>query len=54
MPAPYHITFFGTQPTFTQVPPRRPSSATALRMPQAAARTAQAIPPLPPPITRQS
>src|SRR5208337_4724905 len=49
MPAAFHITFFGTQPTFTQVPPSRPDSITALFAPYSAARWAQASPPLPPP-----
>ena len=46
--------FFGTQPTLTQVPPRRPDSASATRAPYSAARRAVATPPLPPPITTRS
>jgi hypothetical protein len=54
MPAAFHITFFGTQPTFTQVPPKRPDSITALLAPYSAARCAQARPPLPPPMLMRS
>ena len=54
MPAPYHMTFFGTQPTFTQVPPSLPLSTIAQRAPCSAARTTEAMPPLPAPITKQS
>src|SRR5450631_2809602 len=43
------MTFFGTQPTLTQVPPKRWDSITAVLAPYAAARCAQAKPPLPPP-----
>ncbi len=46
--------FFGTQPTLTQVPPRRPDSTSAVRAPYSAARCAAASPPLPPPITTRS
>src|SRR5579864_4764032 len=46
--------FFGTQPTFTQVPPRRPDSMSTARAPYSAARWAAASPPLPPPITTRS
>src|SRR5215469_5576203 len=46
--------FFGTQPTLTQVPPRRPDSARTTRAPYSAARWAAASPPLPPPITTRS
>src|SRR5580693_1715582 len=49
MLAAFHITFFGTQPTFTQVPPKRCASITADFAPYSAARCAQARPPLPPP-----
>ena len=52
MPAALHMTFLGTQPTLTQVPPRRAASTTATRAPYCAARRAEAMPPLPPPITR--
>ena len=45
------MTFFGTQPTFTQVPPKRCDSITAALAPYSAARCAQARPPLPPPMT---
>jgi len=40
-----------TYPTLTQVPPRGPRSTTATLAPQAAARRADAMPPLPAPIT---
>ena len=43
------MTFFGTQPTFTHVPPRRLGSNKATRAPYSAARCAAASPPLPPP-----
>jgi hypothetical protein len=46
--------FFGTQPTFTQVPPRGPDSISATRAPYSAARCAAASPPLPPPIATKS
>ncbi len=46
--------FFGTQPTFTHVPPSRPGSNSATRAPYSAARCAVASPPLPPPITIKS
>src|SRR5579871_6259578 len=46
--------FFGTQPTFTQVPPSRPDSMSTVRAPYSAARCAAASPPLPPPITTRS
>src|SRR5690606_9359689 len=49
-----NMIFFGTQPTLTQVPPRRPASTNATLAPCAAARRAAAIPPLPPPITTKS
>src|SRR5699024_1600365 len=49
-----HMTFFGTQPTLTQVPPRRCGSIRATRAPYCAARRAVAMPPLPPPITSRS
>ena len=52
--AAFHMTFFGTQPTLTQVPPRRADSITSARAPYSAARCAQASPPLPPPITIRS
>jgi hypothetical protein len=48
------MTFFGTHPTLTQVPPRRASSMTATRAPYSAARRAPAMPPLPPPMTIRS
>ncbi len=54
MPEAFHITFFGTQPTFTQVPPRRCDSITAVLAPYSAARCAQARPPLPPPMLMRS
>src|SRR5262249_28985590 len=46
--------FLGTQPTLTQVPPRRPASISTARAPYSAARCAVASPPLPPPITTRS
>ena len=39
-----HITFLGTQPTLTQVPPRRARSMHRTRLPWEADRLAQAIP----------
>ena len=48
------MTFFGTQPTLTQVPPSRPGSSSATRAPYSAARCAAASPPLPPPSTIRS
>src|ERR1700677_776277 len=54
MPTAFHITFFGTHPTFTQVPPSRPDSITALFAPYSAARCAKASPPLPPPMLMRS
>src|SRR5580704_9026310 len=48
------MTFLGTQPTFTQVPPRRWGSITAALAPYSAARCAQARPPLPPPTLMRS
>ena len=39
-----NITFFGTQPTFTQVPPKACFSTTATFAPYVAARRAEAIP----------
>jgi hypothetical protein len=48
------MTFFGTQPTFTQVPPRGFGSMTAALAPYSAARCAQAKPPLPPPTVMRS
>ena len=54
MPAAFHITFFGTQPTFTHVPPSGPDSITAALAPYSAARCAQARPPLPPPMQIRS
>jgi hypothetical protein len=53
-PAAFHMTFFGTQPTFTHVPPKRPGSITAALAPYSAARCAQASPPLPPPTLMRS
>src|SRR5690606_40657547 len=50
----FHITFFGTQPTLTQVPPSRAPSMTADLAPWRAARRAVARPPLPPPIESKS
>ena len=46
------MTFFGTQPTLTQVPPRAPFSQTATFAPCVAARRALVMPPLPAPMTR--
>src|SRR5215208_698223 len=48
------MTFFGTQPTLTHVPPRRAGSNNAARAPCSAARCAVASPPLPPPKTNKS
>src|SRR6202045_4217043 len=48
------MTFLGTQPTFTHVPPRRCGSITAALAPYSAARCAQARPPLPPPTLMRS
>src|SRR5258708_11716739 len=48
------MTFLGTHPTFTQVPPRRCGSTTADLAPNSAARCAQARPPLPPPMLMRS
>src|ERR1700744_5014856 len=53
-PAAFHMTFLGTHPTFTQVPPRRCGSMTAALAPYSAARCAQARPPLPPPMLIRS
>ena len=50
----FHITFFGTHPTFTQVPPSRPDSITNAFAPYSAARCAAAKPPLPPPMQIRS
>ena len=52
--AAFHMIFFGTQPTFTHVPPSGPDSTSATRAPYSAARCAAASPPLPPPITTKS
>ena len=64
-----NMSFFGTQPTFTQVPPMpdpfltrcplrsvyvTPRSTRQTLAPYSAARRAQAEPPDPPPITRKS
>src|SRR5271166_4677703 len=46
--------FFGTQPTLTQVPPQKRSSATATRAPWPAAMRPQRTPAEPPPITNRS
>src|SRR6476661_6360663 len=46
--------FFGTQPTFTHVPPIRPRSINTQRAPYCAARLEVATPPLPPPMVRRS
>ena len=46
------MTFFGTQPTLTQVPPSAPFSQTATFAPWVAARRALAMPPLPAPMTK--
>src|SRR5690606_32060461 len=48
------MTFFGTQPTFTHVPPRRAGSKKTTLAPRPAARCAVASPPLPPPSTIKS
>ena len=44
------MTFFGTQPTLTQVPPSAPFSQTATLAPCVAARRAEAMPPEPAPM----
>ena len=46
--------FFGTQPTFTQVPPQNRSSAIATWAPCVAAMRAQRTPAEPPPMTKRS
>src|SRR5580693_4835725 len=46
--------FFGTQPTLTQVPPQKRSSATPTRAPWPAAMRPQRTPAEPPPITNRS
>ncbi len=48
------ISFFGTQPRITQVPPMRLSSARATFAPVAAAVRAARTPPEPPPMTKRS
>jgi len=48
------MTFLGTQPTFTHVPPSLPRSTIPTLAPWCAARRAAAMPPLPAPITRRS
>ena len=48
------MSFFGTQPRITQVPPIRLSSASATLAPVAAAVRAARTPPEPPPITKRS
>ena len=48
------MTFLGTQPTLTQVPPRRARSMQRTFLPWEAERLAQAMPPEPPPITIRS
>ena len=52
MCAALYMTFFGTQPTLTQVPPSAPFSQTATLAPCVAARRAEAMPPEPAPMTR--
>ena len=44
----------GVQPTFTQVPPNRCRSITAVRLPLCASRTASGEPPCPVPMTTAS
>jgi hypothetical protein len=48
------MSFFGTQPRMTQVPPIRLSSASATFAPPAAATRAARTPPEPPPMTKRS
>ena len=48
------MTFLGTHPTFTHVPPSLPRSTIPTLAPWRAARRAAAMPPLPAPITRRS
>src|SRR5690554_4820634 len=52
--APYTNSFFGTQPIFTQVPPRCRASTTATRAPRWADMRASRTPPDPAPITIRS
>src|SRR5690554_715746 len=52
--APYTNSFFGTQPIFTQVPPRCQASTTATRAPRWADIRAKRTPPEPAPITIRS
>ena len=53
-PAAYIISFFGTHPRITQVPPTRSASAMSTRAPWAAARREAATPPEPAPMTIRS
>ena len=53
-PAAYIISFFGTQPRITQVPPTRSPSTISTRAPCAAARREAATPPDPAPIVMRS
>ena len=46
--------FFGTQPTLTQVPPQKRSSAMPTRAPWVAAMRPQRTPAEPPPMTKRS
>src|SRR5436309_2732341 len=48
------MSFLGTQPRTTQVPPHRLTSAIATRAPCSAATRAARTPPEPPPITNRS
>src|ERR1035437_1708270 len=50
----YTSSFFGMQPTLTQVPPRERSSATATRAPRLAATRLARTPAEPAPITKRS
>ena len=52
--AAWTMIFFGTQPTLTQVPPQKRSSATPTRAPWPAAMRANRTPPEPPPMTKRS
>eukprot|EP00585_Thalassiosira_rotula_P009003 CAMPEP_0196148510 /NCGR_PEP_ID=MMETSP0910-20130528/27888_1 /TAXON_ID=49265 /ORGANISM="Thalassiosira rotula, Strain GSO102" /LENGTH=52 /DNA_ID=CAMNT_0041411233 /DNA_START=67 /DNA_END=221 /DNA_ORIENTATION=- len=45
MEAALYMIFFGTQPTFTHVPPNLPRSTTPTLAPYDAARRADAMPP---------
>jgi hypothetical protein len=52
--AAYEKSFFGMQPTLTQVPPKRPDSPTATRAPRLAEKRLARTPPEPPPMVNRS